>query len=147
MGRIAWTQTTGAITLVALSILCHPHVSRAGEIPIVNEEQQISELSKHDLRRVLLGKMTQWPTGERVIVAVLKGGALHDAFVKKYAGKTAKQFTNYWRKMVFSGKGRMPQSFTTASELATFVANNAGAIGYTSAVLPAKGIKELEVVQ
>ena len=53
-------------------------------------------------------------------------------FVKKFAGKSAKQFTNYWRKMVFSGKGKMPQAFADEAALIAFVASTPGALGYAT---------------
>ena len=68
-----------------------------------------------------------------------------DKFVKKFAGKTAKQFQNFWRKMVFSGKGKMPQAFASEADLAAFVAANPGSIGYVAKGAAIDGAKQIKV--
>ena len=83
--------------------------------------------------------------GAQAFLATLHSGAAHNQFIKAYVGKTAKQFTNYWRKMLFSGKGRMPKAFHSQEELASFVANQKGALGYTSEGLLFNGTKVLVI--
>ena len=80
-----------------------------------------------------------------MVLVILEGGDAHDKFVKKFAGKTAKQFQNFWRKMVFSGKGKMPQAFASEADLAAFVAGNPGAIGYVAKGAAIDGAKEIKV--
>ena len=92
---------------------------------------------------MFLGKIKKWPNGEKITIAILRGGSVHDAFIRKYVGKTPKQFTNYWRKMVFTGRGKMPKKFTTQEKLVEFVAKTRGAIGYIDSAIPAKEVKEL----
>jgi ABC-type phosphate transport system substrate-binding protein len=60
---------------------------------------------------------------------------------------TPQQFTNHWRKIVFSGTGKEPRTFDSESELVAFVARTPGAIGYVDSSTPHARVKTLEVNQ
>ncbi len=90
----------------------------AGEISIVKKDHSIETVTAKELKRMLLGKSKRWKNGDKVVLGTLNSGTTHDHFIRKYAGKTPKQFTNYWRKMVFSGKGAMPKAFANEAALA-----------------------------
>ena len=130
---------------VALVVLGFASPSLAGEILIVNSGNGVAKVSKKNVKKMLLGKMKKWKGGEKVVVGTLAGGKIHETFIKKYAGKTAKQFTNYWRKMVFSGKGKMPKSFESEDELIAFVSENEGALGYIDSATAHDSVKELPI--
>ena len=117
----------------------------AGENPIVKQDNPTESVSKKNLKKMLLGKAKKWKNGNKVVLATLAGGDTHEKFIKAFAGKTAKQFTNYWRKMVFSGKGKMPKSFDSEEDLAAFVADNKGALGYTTAGVVFDGTRVIEI--
>ena len=92
--------------LLAAAVLFMSGVAQASEITIVKSDHTIEEISKKDLKKILEGKSKTWDDGSTIILVTLKEGPAHEAFLKKYARKSAKQFTNYWRKMVFSGRGK-----------------------------------------
>ena len=141
-----WKKVSSTLLVPAVIIglsLCMSSVAFAGAVAVVNGGGQAT-ISKKALKKILLGKEKKWEDGTPIVLVMLEGGDTHDAFVKKFAGKSAKQFTNYWRKMVFSGQGKMPQSFDTEDELAAFVAANPGSIGYI-AKAPPDGTKELKI--
>ena len=129
--------------IVLLLGMLLPHTVMGKESALVTANNPVEKLSKRELRRLLLGKTKQWRNGDKVVLATLRGGVAHSQFIEAYVGKTAKQFTNYWRKMLFSGKGRMPKAFRSQRELASFVANHKGALGYTSEGLLFNGTKVL----
>ena len=135
------------LSLVATSWLMVGSLSNAlaGENPIVKQDNPVESVSKKSLKKMLLGKAKKWDNGDKVVLATLTGGDTHEKFIKAFAGKTAKQFTNYWRKMVFSGKGKMPKSFDSEEDLAAFVADNKGALGYTTAGVVFDGTRVMEV--
>lgn len=130
--------------LLATAFLFVSGFAQASEITIVKSDHSVEEISKRDLKKILEGKSKTWDDGTAIILVTLKDGKAHEAFLKKYAKKSAKQFTNYWRKMVFSGQGKMPQAFDSEDELAAFVAANPGSIGYI-AKAPPDGTKELKI--
>jgi hypothetical protein len=51
-------------------------------------------------------------------------------FLKDYVRKTPFQFKNYWKKQVFTGKGRMPKAFKQIEDEINFIANTEGAISF-----------------
>ena len=130
---------------IALAILSFATPALAGEILIVNTGNGVAKVSKKTLKKMLLGKGKKWKGGEKVVLGTLTGGTIHEKFIKKYAGKTAKQFTNYWRKMVFSGKGKMPKSFESEDDLIAFVAENDGALGYIDSATAHDPVKEMPI--
>jgi ABC-type phosphate transport system substrate-binding protein len=88
-------------------------------------------LAKTDIEQLFLGKKTSWGTS-KVVIATLKTGTAHETFMKEYMGKQPDQYLMYWKQLVFTGRGTMPQAFTTDQELIAFVAKTPGAIGYIS---------------
>lgn len=99
---------------------------------IANPQVPDTTLSPGELEKIFLGKSTKWSDGKKIRFVNLKGGDVHETFTKEYTGKTAIQYTNYWRKRVFTGKGRMPTTFGTEEKLLDYVAQTPGAIGYVS---------------
>ena len=129
-----WKKVSSTLLVPAVIIglsLCVSSVASAGSIAVVNGGGQAS-IAKKKLKKILLGKQKKWDDGTIIVVVMLEGGDTHGDFVKKFAGKSAKQFTNYWRKMVFSGKGKMPQAFADEAALIAFVAATPGALGYAT---------------
>ena len=129
-----WKKVSSTLLVPAVIIglsLCMSSVAFAGSIAVVNSGGQAS-IAKKKLKKILLGKQKKWDDGTVIVLVMLEGGDTHGDFVKKFAGKSAKQFTNYWRKMVFSGKGKMPQAFADEAALIAFVAATPGAISSRS---------------
>jgi ABC-type phosphate transport system substrate-binding protein len=52
---------------------------------------------------------------------------------------------NYFRTLVFTGKGSPPKSFATTDEIIQYVANTEGAIGYVSLDADLRGVVQLEL--
>ena len=117
----------------------------AEEISIVKEGHSVETVTAKELKRMLLGKSKRWKNGDKVVLSTLKDGESHDRFIRKYAGKTPKQFTNYWRKMVFSGKGKMPKSFDSEEDLIAFVAEHDGALGYIDSATGHDAVKAITI--
>ena len=114
------------------------------ETAIVNPASAITNLSDDDLKDYYLGKKASWPDGSKVVVVVLDDGPSHDSLMKKL-GKSASQFTTGWKKLVFTGKGAMPEQVKTEDQLVAFVAKTPGAIGYVDSAKAKEGVKALSV--
>ena len=145
--HMMWNKLKSAVLVPALllSFTLFSGTALADAIAIVKADHSADTISKKNLKKILLGKTKKWDDGTKVVLVILEGGDTHDKFVKKFAGKTAKQFQNFWRKMVFSGKGKMPQSFADEAEMAAFVAGNPGAIGYVTKGAAIDGAKEIKL--
>ena len=113
--------------------LLEPVLSSADDLVIItNENVPTSVLSKDDIKQIFLGKKTTWDNGEKIIFVVQTGTDANTSFLKTYILKNAYQFDIYWKKQVFTGKGKAPKSFSSEQELVQFVSQTPGAIGYVS---------------
>ncbi|HPW68782.1 MAG: substrate-binding domain-containing protein [Deltaproteobacteria bacterium] len=103
----------------------------ASEVMVVaNDSVPVESLSRDAVQEIFLGRKTRWSDGQKIVLATLKEGDDHRDFLRMYVGKTPHQFQNYWKSQVFTGRGKAPDAFTSPDELAEFVANTPGAIGY-----------------
>ena len=115
----------------------------ANYVVIVNPNLAGAEISETDMRGIFLGAITR--IGDRSIQPVVaRSGAAHKQFVADRLGKTESGLQNYFRTLVFTGKGSPPKSFATAVEIIDYVANTEGAIGYVSLDADLTGVVLLE---
>jgi ABC-type phosphate transport system substrate-binding protein len=61
----------------------------------------------------------------------------------KKLGKSTSQFSTGWKKLVFTGKGSMPEQVGSEDELVAFVAKTPGSIGYADAGKVKDGVKAI----
>lgn len=134
------TFLTSLAMLVTLSVTS----LSAEETVIVNGSSAITSLSEDDLKDYYLGKKASWPDGSKVVVVVLKDGSSHEKLMGKL-GKSSSQFTTGWKKLVFTGKGAMPEQVNSEDEMAAFVAKTPGSIGFVDAGKVKDGIKAVPV--
>jgi len=126
---------SGSITaFIILMTLFLPVFSLAGDIVIVaNENVPVSNLAIDDIRQIFLGRKTTWENGAKIIFVVQDGTDAGESFLKTYIMKNAYQYDIYWRKQVFTGRGKPPKSFSSDQELVQFVSQTPNAIGFMSA--------------
>ena len=112
---------------------------------IANPSVGASSVSAEDLKGVFLATKSTLRDGSHVEPVLAKGGAIHEAFVKEYLGKTDAALQTYYRSLVFTGKASMPKTLGDESEVVAYVAKTKGAIGYVSGGAGTAGVKTLEV--
>ena len=108
---------------------------------ITGADTPVDTIDDSTIKKIFLGKTKSWPDGNHVEFVVLKSGDAHEAFLKQFIKKSPSQFKTYWKKQVFTGKGKNPTSFDTQEELAAYVAGNPGTIGYISTGADTAGVK------
>ena len=119
---------------------------RAGDIKVIaNSAVTASSVSADDLKGVFLATKTSLLDGSHVEPVLLKSGAAHETFLKQYLGKTDSALETYYRSLVFTGKGSMPKSLPSETDVVGFVAKTKGAIGYVSGAAATEGVKVLDV--
>ena len=72
---------------------------------------------------------------------MLKDGDVYNTFIKEVVKKTSSQFTTFWKRAIFTGKGTPPKDFGDDATLVKFVAETPGAIGFVSAAAAKDGVK------
>jgi ABC-type phosphate transport system substrate-binding protein len=118
-----FTRSVALLVLVSTTAFAAPAV-------IGNKNIAAEKLDGATLKAVLLGKKVSWDTGGRVVLAVLKTGAIADEFLQKAAEMNASAFSNHWRRLAMTGGGTAPKFFEKEEELRKFVAETPGAIGF-----------------
>ena len=118
-----------SMTFASMTVVAHPSVADAN-------------LTGAEFQAMFLNKKKSWSDGTKVIPVVLKGGAVHDAFLAKVK-KSASQFSNYWKQIIFTGKGVPPKEFATDAEAIAYIMATPGAVGYVSAATD--GVKTINV--
>ena len=114
---------------------------------VANKSVQISGIRGADLRAIYTGEKTRFADGSHAVPVTLKGGPVHEVFLKNHVGKDPGEFRAQWRKAVFTGQGSMPRAFDTEAALIEYVAATPGALGYASRISPHDNVKSLPVVK
>jgi hypothetical protein len=112
---------------------------------IANSSVGANSVSSDELKGVFLATKSSLSDGSHVEPVLLKGGAVHEAFLKDYVGKTDSALETYYRSLVFTGKGSMPKAFATDAEVVAYVEKTKGAIGYIASATSTTNAKVLEV--
>jgi ABC-type phosphate transport system substrate-binding protein len=134
------------LPILFLGLALAGSVAKAQEAVVVaNSGVKATEVSSDDLRDVFTGAKSSLKDGSRVTPVTLKGGAEHEAFLKKYVGKSDSAFRAGWRSLVFTGQASMPKTFDTDAALLDYVAATPGAIGYVSKDAATDKVKTLAV--
>lgn len=131
--------------LLLCSLGCFLCIPAFAEVLIIaNNSVSQESLNRVDVKKIFLGKMVKWPDNSSIYFVTCKTDA-HQEFLKTYIKRSTSQFRNYWRKMVFTGKGRKPKAFKTDEELIQFVSKTKGAIGYVRTDAALKNVKTITV--
>ena len=112
---------------------------------VANKEVAVSEISSVQLRDIFIGTQSRLSDGTRAVPVILKGGPVHEVFLRKHVGDSPGEFRTRWLKAVFTGQGAMPKEFTSEAAALDYVAATPGAIGYVSRVNSANSVKVLSV--
>ena len=111
-------------------------------VVIANPKLADGSISASDLKQIYLGTKTSL-NGQSVEPVVAQSGPFHEQFVSACLGKTEAGLKNYFRNLVFSGKGSMPRSFATSAEVVSYVSKTPGAIGYVDSGANLSGVAKL----
>lgn len=120
----------GILSLLWLFLFCSQALAAEDMCVIVTNPAVADALNKDEIKQIFLGKKTQWEDNSGITFVLPDDDKLLSAFLKAYIGKTPDQFKNYWKKQVFTGKGKMPKALGTSAELMKFLADNQGAISF-----------------
>ena len=96
----------------------------------VSKDSTINKLSKHDIAKLFLSKIKNFPNGEKAIPIEINHKQSHILFHKQVTNKNEKQLSRYWAKMIFTGRGIPPKRLEKMSDVIEFVTKNTNAITY-----------------
>ncbi|WP_334031206.1 phosphate ABC transporter substrate-binding protein [Alteromonas sp. P256] len=102
----------------------------AGTAIIINANNT-SGIDIEMVKRIYLGKSKAFPDGSRAIPLTFEtGNGLRDIFNKNVLGKSESQYSAFWSKLVFTGRGTPPEMISNEDEMLTLVATNPNTIGF-----------------
>jgi ABC-type phosphate transport system substrate-binding protein len=133
--------------LLIILLLYLPLLAQNGYIIIVNKSVKDEVFNRADIESIFLGKKTRWSNGIKTVPVTMKEGEIHELFIRDVIRKSISAYMNYWRKMIFTGKGVMPVSFETDAEILEYVNNTPGAISYLSATAKIDNYRDVVVVR
>jgi ABC-type phosphate transport system substrate-binding protein len=116
-----------------------------GVLVVCSDSVKVIALPKNTLQDMYLGRKSRWDDGQKIELAVLKDSPATELFLRLYTGKTPQQFSIYWDKLAFTGKGSGPKAFPTPQALVDYVRNTPGAIGFIPLDLYTGQIKSISI--
>lgn len=114
------------ILVLALPFVAVP----AEDTVIVHPGLPLSGLDEEALKDIYLGRKTAWDDGSRVVVVVAITDGTSQEHLLSRLNKSSSQFLTGWKKLVFTGKGTMPELVEGEDALIALVSKTPGAIGY-----------------
>ena len=133
-------------TLAATFVMFVSVYGLAGEVRIIaNPSVKAEAISASEIKSVFLKERNSLRDGTHVEPVLSPGGLAHATFLKNYLGQNNDALQNYYRTLVFTGKGSMPKTLRSDEEVVAYVAKTRGAIGYVSSTAPVDGVKTLAV--
>jgi len=140
----------GLLVLCFLSLQTIFHNSttlRAATVVLVaNANVPVTQLTQNEVKNIFLIKI-KTVQGVRVRPIMLKTNDLTALFLKENVKKTPSQFSNYYKKMIFTGRGRPPKRIVSEQDMLSYVNRTNGAIGYVSQDAVTDSVKIIQVVE
>jgi ABC-type phosphate transport system substrate-binding protein len=112
---------------------------------IANKNVSENSLTKSDVKMIFFGQKQRWENGNTIVLALWGDSGAKESFLSQYMHKSPSQYSNYWRKQIFTGKGQMPASFDDMAEVVKFVGDTPGAIAFAAPGVSGDQIKIMEI--
>jgi ABC-type phosphate transport system substrate-binding protein len=112
---------------------------------VANKNVSISQITSSQLRELFTGARSSFKDGSRAMPVVLKGGPVHEVFLRKHVGDSPEEFRMRWRKAVFTGQGSMLKECGSEAALLEYIISTPGAVGYVSRLVDESSVKVLAV--
>jgi len=101
------------------------------DMAVIVHPANTSIFSTDAIKKIFLGKEKKFTNGQVAIpLNALETLPTYDAFNDRMIKKSRTQINAYWARLVFTGKGDMPQTLSSDTEIIATVSINQGAISY-----------------
>ncbi len=137
-------------SLVAATVLLLAPASLLAEASafkvVAHPAAPADSLTREQLSRMFLKKITRWPSGEAaVVVDHLPTSKVREAFSTEVHGKSLSAVRSYWNQQIFAGREVPPVEKASDEEVLAFVKATPRAIGYVSSTASTAGVKVIEI--
>jgi len=139
---------TGIRIISILLLLLWSGSARAGEaVLVVHRDNPVSSLEIAEVRGIFLGKKVFWDDGNGIEVLLQKSGETHQSFSQNTLGKSPRQLSMYWKRILFSGVGIPPREVSGDKEMLELIAANVKAIGYIDSSSKDDRVKTISILR
>ncbi len=99
---------------------------------VVNKSNNVSALSRQEIRRIFMGEKSSWPGGKRVTVLMLTADQPERGVILREVFKmNESDYTRYFLQAAFTGRVQAaPKDLPSAARMKGRLATNPNAIGY-----------------
>ena len=135
------------LVLLAVAIATRVEAQSSNYVVVVHESNPMASISRDELSKVFLKKITVWRTRQPVLaVDQAEKSSVRAQFTRSVHRREISSVQSYWQQQIFAGRSVPPQVRNSDAEVLSFVAGNPNAVGYVSAAatLPA-GVKTISI--
>jgi len=113
---------------------------------VVNPGNPTQSLTRAEVARLFLKKVSAWPDG-RPVAAVdqERSSEVRKSFSETVHQKDPDAISAYWQVLVFSGREVPPKTLKSDEEVLAFVRATPGGVGYVSTAAHADGVRVIAV--
>ncbi|PLX92975.1 MAG: hypothetical protein C0621_08480 [Desulfuromonas sp.] len=134
------------LSILTMTLIVMSQIASASEIIFITAKgNPIDSVSTSDLKKIYLGKIAYWDNGLLIRPFLQKDTATTNTLIEEYVEMSPYQYSQYWRKAVFTGKGKPPFEVRNEDLMKKMVGTLEGTIGYISADALDSSVKELKV--
>ena len=136
------------VLLVLLALAVSARVeAQSNFVVVVHESNPTSSITRDELSKVFLKKITLWRSKQPVVVVDQNDRSpVRQQFTRSVHRREVTSVQSYWQQQIFAGRAVPPQVRSSDAEVLAFVAGNPSAVGYVSASAPLPmGVKAVSV--
>jgi ABC-type phosphate transport system substrate-binding protein len=113
---------------------------------VVVHPENTAELDSQAVKRIFLGKETAFSNGQVVtVITHAPESAIRVEFDEAMLQRRTAAVTAYWSKLVFTGRGTMPQVVESDQEMIELILENKNAIGFIETSSVTSDVKVVEI--
>jgi ABC-type phosphate transport system substrate-binding protein len=101
------------------------------DVVVVVSPDNNAALSAQSVKRIFLGKENEFSTGVvPTPVNQVSSNAIRSEFESEVIGRSSAQISAQWSKLVFTGRGILPQEVASDAEIIELIKQDSSVIGY-----------------
>lgn len=144
--RGAAAVLAAAMALAAATAGAEESAKPPAYVVIVHESNTATALDRKFIADAFLKKATRWGNDAAILPVDQKASSsARHAFSRGVLKRTVAAVRNYWRQIVFSGRGVPPPELADDDAVLRYVRKHRGAIGYVSGAVELTGVKVVRV--
>jgi hypothetical protein len=117
----------------------------ANFVVLCNKANNVSSLSKSDLRKLFTGGTKQWPSGAVVQVGLITSDSPETTELGNWLGMSPRELMQRIQEQVFKGEMKRPVVLRSSADCLAFARSTLGAVCVASSALPASEARVVDV--